>query len=201
MSRHSGNQVALVAFAVLRMRRLVAAMYWARCASCGALGKSSAFKSRRSGYDVPPPHDRSPGFALPFLSSVNSKLCAGCYIRNRNYKAALKRDERAVHQRAALNGAAGDEDAGDDAGDGASAKKARHVVPAAAAFDSSGSVRRVAVSGRTVVSGAPKQSRVRRRDAPRDSDADADDDADDDEDDVEEEGIAVAVLVNFLKVL
>jgi hypothetical protein len=58
-------------------------MYKGKCAECGAVWNSKAFKSRAAGYDLPVPDERRLSFA--FESASNNKICKACYLKN--YKA------------------------------------------------------------------------------------------------------------------
>jgi hypothetical protein len=68
-------------------------MYKGKCAECGAVWNSKAFKSRRAGYDLPVTNARLLNFA--FESATNNKICGGCHLKN--YKAVKhSRDEQGI---------------------------------------------------------------------------------------------------------
>ena len=70
-------------------------MYKGKCAECGAVWNSKAFKSRPAGYDLPVAHARHLRFA--FESATNNKICRACYLKNHK---ALKhsRDQQGIEQ-------------------------------------------------------------------------------------------------------
>ena len=87
-------------------------MYKGKCAECGAVWNSKAFKSRPAGYDLPVVNERHLSFACE--SATNNKICGGCHLKN--YK-ALKhsRDEQNVEQASNAKKVKGnDNDMGDD---------------------------------------------------------------------------------------
>lgn len=55
-------------------------MYKGKCAVCGAVWNSKAFKSRPAGYDVPVASERQLSFV--FESATNNKICGSCNQKN-----------------------------------------------------------------------------------------------------------------------
>ncbi len=55
-------------------------MYKGKCAECGAVWNSKAFKSRPAGYDLPMASERWLGFV--FQSVTNNKICGSCNQKN-----------------------------------------------------------------------------------------------------------------------
>ena len=55
-------------------------MYKGKCAVCGAVWNSKAFKSRPAGYDIPVASDRR--LSVVFESATNNKICGSCNQKN-----------------------------------------------------------------------------------------------------------------------
>ena len=55
-------------------------MYKGKCAECGAVWNSKAFKSRPAGYDLPVASERRLSFV--FESMTNNKICGSCNQKN-----------------------------------------------------------------------------------------------------------------------
>jgi hypothetical protein len=55
-------------------------MYKGKCAVCGAVWNSKAFKSRPAGYDIPVASERRLSFV--FESATNNKICGSCNQKN-----------------------------------------------------------------------------------------------------------------------
>jgi hypothetical protein len=70
-------------------------MYKAKCAECDAHWNSKAFKSRPSGYDIPPIDERR--FLFAFASKTNNKICHACYLKNQRLR-KRQRDEQQEEQ-------------------------------------------------------------------------------------------------------
>lgn len=55
-------------------------MYKGKCAECGAVWNSKAFKSRPAGYDIPVASEHRLSFV--FESATNNKICGSCNQKN-----------------------------------------------------------------------------------------------------------------------